>query len=298
MRIIGGSLKRQHLDSPRDALTTRPMPDHVREAVYNLLRGHSEGAHVFDAFAGTGAVGLEAVSRGAERCVLVERDRKVAAILRANVDRLGVGDRCEVVVGDALGAGALARCPKPADLIFFDPPYPIVRDPAGWRRVRRQFEAAIGRLADTGFATIRTPWPFVHLEEPAGAEAEDERPTKRRGKDRGKEKRRGGGRRKGWYDETEVEASLTIDDADGELSEAMLEAFERGEEDDFLEEAGPKPPPPTPIDPDMTFETAEGPETHVYGSTAIHLYMRKRAPDSEADSDPDPDASAVDSRDL
>jgi len=222
---------------------------------------------VFDAFAGTGAVGLEAVSRGAERCVLVERDRKVAAILQGNVDRLGVGDRCEVVTGDALGAGALARCPKPADLIFFDPPYPLVRDPAGWRRVRRQFEAAIGRLSDTGFATIRTPWPFVHLVDERGEAArpsEDQPAPRARGKRRGRR-----GRDRG-PDGIEPDASLTLD-ADGELTEAMLEAFEAGEDPEPIDR-----PKPRAVDPEMTFETAEGPETHAYGSTAIHLYMRTR----------------------
>ncbi|MEL7473445.1 MAG: RsmD family RNA methyltransferase [Planctomycetota bacterium] len=243
MRIIGGELKRQRLETPPDAKTTRPMPDHVREAVFNILRGHAEGAHVFDAFAGTGSMGLEAVSRGAERVVLVERDKKIAKLLQRNVDHLDVAETCEVVVGDALGPGALARCPRPADLIFFDPPYPLVTEPGGWRRVRRQFESAVGRLADTGFALLRTPWPFFHeLESERSSESssEDEGPT-----------------------------SIVIGD-EGELDDAALDAFEAALRGD-AERAKPKR-----IEPDLTFETADGPETHVYGTTAVHLYMRRK----------------------
>src|SRR6185436_5598593 len=105
---------------------------------FALLRGHCEGASVFDAFSGTGAIGLEAVSRGASRCVLVEKDRDAAAMLKANIESLGAADRCELVIGDALGAGAMARCPRPVHLAFFDPPYPLIRDPIGWKRVRAQ----------------------------------------------------------------------------------------------------------------------------------------------------------------
>lgn len=287
MRIIGGDLKRQRLESPPDAKTTRPMPDHVRESVFNILRGHFEGASVFDAFAGTGAVGLEAVSRGASRVVMVERDKRIAALLRRNVEHLGVEDDCEIVVGDALGAGALARCPMPVDVIFFDPPYPLVRDPAGWARVRRQFEAAIGRLTDTGFAVIRTPWPFLHLVREDGTSAmthEEEAPARGRRGGRGRSDRGGrddaeragkrGGRRRR-EDEAEEVVSITLD-ADGEIDEAALDAFERALAEDAAR-AGEEAQAVRRVDPEMTFETAEGPETHVYGSTAVHLYMRRKA---------------------
>ncbi len=200
MRIIGGAFRRRQLASPPDGTPTRPMPDHVREAIYNLLRGHFEGETVYDGFSGTGSVGLEAVSRGASRVVLVEKDKRVAGVLRENIETLGVGERCEVVVGDALGAGALARCPDPVHVVFFDPPYAMTRDAGSWRRVCAQFSKLVGRLDETGYAVLRTPWPAVRE---VGAEREHE--------------------------------SL-----------------------------------------ELTIEGAVGPETHAYGTTAVHLYMRDR----------------------
>src|SRR5688572_20146096 len=161
MRIIGGEFRSRRLFTPRDAETTRPIPDRVKESLFGLLRGHCEDAAVFDAYAGTGAIGLEAISRGASRCVFVEKDRDAADLLRKNIETLGVQDRCELVVGDALGPGALARCPRPVNLVFLDPPYPVVRDPLGWKRVRTQFERLIDLLDGDGFAIIRTPWPFL-----------------------------------------------------------------------------------------------------------------------------------------
>lgn len=217
------------------------MPDRVRESLFGLLRGHTEGAAVFDAFAGTGSIGLEAVSRGATRCVMVERDRRVADTLERNVRELGAEDRCEVVVGDALGAGALAACPMPVHLVFFDPPYALVEDPAGWQRARAQFMRLIDRLDETGYAVLRTPWPFLHAERAAAEPGEPARgpgtpPPRRRGR--------------------------VVRD-DGPETEADADA-----------DSAPAPP-KTRVD--LTLPTALGPETHVYHHTAIHLYMRKPA---------------------
>lgn len=131
MRIIGGDLRGRPLKGPGtgdrpDSL--RPTTDRVRESLFNLLRhgGYAEpalpeGTQVLDLFAGTGALGLEALSRGAERVVFVEQDRSSLALLRANVAGLGVKDRTLVVVGDALSLGPARG--GPADLVFLDPPY-------------------------------------------------------------------------------------------------------------------------------------------------------------------------------
>jgi 16S rRNA (guanine(966)-N(2))-methyltransferase RsmD len=158
----------------------------VKESLFGLLRGHCEGANVFDGFAGTGALGLEAVSRGAARCVLVEQDKSIAAILTRNVEMLGVKDRCEVVVGDALGAGALARAPRPLTLAFLDPPYPVVQEPVGFRRAMAQLEKLVELLSPDGFAVLRTPWPLHHRQGgPAPAPASTGRRKSRgRGSDR------------------------------------------------------------------------------------------------------------------
>lgn len=160
MRIIAGAFRRRVLKTPPDGSVTRPIPDRVKESLFQLLRGHYEGATVFDAFAGTGAIGLEAVSRGAVKCVLVEKDRRIAEILRSNVEMLQCEDRCEVLIADALGPAAIARAPRPLHLAFLDPPYPLVRDRSGFERVKAQMEKFVTLLDDTGFIVLRTPWPL------------------------------------------------------------------------------------------------------------------------------------------
>ena len=98
----------------------------MREAVFSVL-GDLSGAHVLDLFAGSGALGLEALSRGAADCVFVERDRDVAAGLRGNISSLGMGARCEVmVVGHEAALARLAERGKRFDLLFMDPPYTML----------------------------------------------------------------------------------------------------------------------------------------------------------------------------
>ena len=196
IRIISGDYRRRKLLTPSGTETVRPLPDRVRTSIFNMLHGHLAGQAVFDAFAGVGSFGLEAVSRGAAPVVMVERDREIAALLERNIGELGAEGRVEVVRGDALGLAALSRCPSPVHVAFFDPPYPVMRDPAQRERVLAQFQEVIGRLDDEGFAIIRTPWPFHDL-----------------------------------VDERKVPVGLSL-------------------------------------------EGAQGPETHVYGSTAVHWYMR------------------------
>ena len=162
VRIISGRYKSKKLISPPGDEKTRPLPDRVKLAVFNILRGHVEGEAVFDGFSGSGAIGLECASRGASRVVMVEQDKKIAGVVRQNIEMLGASPPCELVVGDALGSIALSRCPDPVHLVFLDPPYKLVREKAGWNSVRAQAAKLIGRLDDKGFAVIRTPWPFVH----------------------------------------------------------------------------------------------------------------------------------------
>jgi 16S rRNA (guanine966-N2)-methyltransferase len=271
MRIIGGEFRSRKLLTPRDAGTTRPLPDRVRESLFGLLRGHCEGAAVFDAFAGTGSFGLEVLSRGAERCTFVERDRDAADLLRRNIDLLGVQDRAELVVGDALGPGALARCPRPATLIWLDPPYALARDPVGWKRLRAQMERLVPLLSEDGFLMFRSPWPFsLHVrrdrpEEPA-APFESRRVRSRR-------PRREPGR----------ERSDTVFDIerDSHRRDRAEGAGVAASEPPLLDaEDQPEPQQPAPdvqyIKPDLSLPGAEGPETHIYHSTAIHLYARPR----------------------
>ena len=121
MRIIAGQLRGRTLQAP-PGLTTRPTADRVREALFSMLAsrlGSFEGLRVADLFAGSGALGLEALSRGAEHVTFVESESKTQGSIRSNAEKLGVADRVRIVGGSAL---ALPRS-DPFDLIFADPPY-------------------------------------------------------------------------------------------------------------------------------------------------------------------------------
>jgi len=256
MRIIGGQYKRTILKGPPDATTTRPLPDRVRESIFNMLHGHMiEGPAVMDVFAGTGSFGLEAMSRGATRAVFVERDRKIREILRTNVTKIDATAISEIVEGDALGPLALARCPNPVTIVMMDPPYPLARDPKSWQRVLAQAGKLTQRLTDDGYLLLRTPWPFLQLPETEAAEI-----APRHGKRRA---------------EKEEVTSLKLDDGsldtqDIDEIEAMFEAIAAGEVIEDGED-GPKF-----INGPLEIAGAIGPETHEYGSTAVHWYQRDR----------------------
>ena len=105
-------------------MDVRPTPDRLRETVFNILAPVIGGAVFVDAYAGTGAVGIEALSRGARHVVFVERNRAAAELIRANLDALGAGGRARVVHGSAaLHLGGIE-----ADIVFLDPPYPRERE--------------------------------------------------------------------------------------------------------------------------------------------------------------------------
>jgi len=120
VRIVGGRWKRTPLQVV-DAAGLRPTPDRVRETVFNWLGQDLDGWRVLDLYAGTGALGLEAASRGAARVVLVERDARAADALRAVRARLHAESQVEVVQGDALSW--LQRTGERFDLVFLDPPF-------------------------------------------------------------------------------------------------------------------------------------------------------------------------------
>lgn len=136
------------------------MPDYVRESLFNLLRGHFEGERIVDAFAGVGANGLEALSRGAASCVFIEKSKETGRVLRANIDAMRVGDRAELLLTDALGNSALGAVPDSTHLIFFDPPYAMIEDGEQRSRCLAQLARFIQKLDDTGYAILRTPWPI------------------------------------------------------------------------------------------------------------------------------------------
>lgn len=125
MRIIGGRLRRRTLQAPKGRLT-RPSTDRVRESIFNLLltRCPLEEARILDLFAGTGALGLEALSRGADNVLFVEQSAPVMRVLRKNAETLELTPQCMFVRGDA--PQYLKRYSGPAfDVIFADPPYDL-----------------------------------------------------------------------------------------------------------------------------------------------------------------------------
>ncbi len=124
MRIIAGSRKGARLFAPR-GLDTRPTGDRVREAAFNLI-GPVDGAEVLDLFAGSGAMGLEALSRGAARAVLVEQDADAARTIVRNVDKLGLPGAV-VLKDDARRVlAAEAAAGRRYDLVLVDPPYTML----------------------------------------------------------------------------------------------------------------------------------------------------------------------------
>jgi len=120
VRIIGGQWRRQLLRFP-DSEALRPTPDRVRETLFNWLGQDLSGQRCLDLFAGSGALGFEAASRGAAQVVLVERAPRVLAALKDNARRLKCGTAVEIVGADALKFAA--SCRQPFDVLFADPPY-------------------------------------------------------------------------------------------------------------------------------------------------------------------------------
>jgi len=117
VRIVAGEHRGRRLKAPRGA-RTRPTADRVREAVFSIL-GDIDGARVLDLYAGSGALGIEALSRGAASAVFVERDPRALEAIRANL--AAIGAEPTVVRADALRF--LARAPGHFDVVFIDPPY-------------------------------------------------------------------------------------------------------------------------------------------------------------------------------
>lgn len=165
VRIIAGEYRSRRLQTPEGADKARPLPDRARVSLFNMLEGHIQGQSVLDAFAGVGSFGFEALSRGAARCVFVERDREMMALLKHNAQELGCTDRCVFVQADALGPAALSQADRPTHLIFFDPPYPMMWSPNDRTRVLTQFAEAVKLLDDDGYAILRVPVPMVGADE-------------------------------------------------------------------------------------------------------------------------------------
>ena len=122
MRIVAGQWRGRKLVAPKGE-STRPTADRTRETLFNMLAsrlGSFEDLRVADLFAGSGALGLEALSRGAAQCLFVEQDAEALKAIRANIAALDARDRTDVRTGSVL---ALPVAPAPLDLMLLDPPY-------------------------------------------------------------------------------------------------------------------------------------------------------------------------------
>lgn len=148
MRVVAGSARGRRISAP-PGTDTRPTTDRVREAMFNALGslGAVEGAVVADLYAGSGALGIEALSRGAASTHFVESDRRAAAVIEANLADLGLDDR-GVVVRRPVDA-ALADLPTPLDLVLADPPYAF----EAWDDL---LAALVPRLAADGLVVVES----------------------------------------------------------------------------------------------------------------------------------------------
>jgi 16S rRNA (guanine966-N2)-methyltransferase len=123
MRIIAGRFKGRTLRGP-DGPGVRPTSDGLRETLFNVLRDRVEGATVLDAYAGTGSVGLEALSRGAVRTIFIEREARSLRVLEGNIRALGAEAETQIIRGDVLALGRHGA-DLAADVVFADPPYDV-----------------------------------------------------------------------------------------------------------------------------------------------------------------------------
>ena len=120
MRIIAGEARGRRLFAP-EGDETRPTADRVREALFNIIRAEVEDAAVLDLFAGSGALALEALSRGARSAVLCDKSQKAIRVIRRNIDLMSALDRTTVIPGDWQKAASAGG--EPFTLVFLDPPY-------------------------------------------------------------------------------------------------------------------------------------------------------------------------------
>jgi 16S rRNA (guanine(966)-N(2))-methyltransferase RsmD len=123
MRVIAGEFRSRRLKSV-PGLDTRPTPDRLRETLFNILATRLPGKTFLDAYAGTGAVGIEALSRGAARAIFIERSRAAIAVLKENLSTLGIRGRAEILEGRTLQYLPV----READIVFLDPPYDLTEE--------------------------------------------------------------------------------------------------------------------------------------------------------------------------
>jgi 16S rRNA (guanine966-N2)-methyltransferase len=158
MRIIAGQYKGRNV-LPPPGLTTRPITDRVKTNLFNILQLEIPDAFVLDLFAGTGSIGLEALSRGARHCCFAERDRAALDLLARNIQTFGAQSTSTVWRGDILSQLPqwLDGLPGPVDIGFVDPPYALAEQ-WDWQQAQQDIFSPLARhLAPTGCVVFRGP---------------------------------------------------------------------------------------------------------------------------------------------
>ena len=157
MRIIAGTYKGRKLLSPPGKGTTRPITGRLKKSLFGMLSGHLPGATVLDLYCGTGTLGLEAMSRGAERCFFAERDRTVIRRLQRNIEDFDLAEKCLIWRGDIVARlkGWLDELDGHVDIAFVDPPY-AQSSKWSWETVGETIFTPLGRrLAEDGVVVLR-----------------------------------------------------------------------------------------------------------------------------------------------
>ena len=161
MRIIAGKFRRRKLQT-NPGLITRPLPDRAKEMLFARLESHVAGKRIADVFAGTGTMGLEALSRGAASVVFIEYDRRAHQLLLQNVETLGVGEQVLCCGTDALWTSFKPKGVAhllPYDTVFFDPPFRMIADLKPAKPMFKSLErlAREGVTSEHALLILRTP---------------------------------------------------------------------------------------------------------------------------------------------
>ncbi len=162
MRIIAGELRHRKLLGPPGDQTSRPITDRVKESLFARLTsmGLMEGGTVLDVFAGTGSLGLEALSRGVEHCTFVEKDYTIRGLLRQNLENLGVLERATLLAVDATKPGWVQQLGRlqhaPFSVVFCDPPYRLTDHSEGLERILGLVASLAAVTEPGGVLVLRT----------------------------------------------------------------------------------------------------------------------------------------------